>query len=75
VGDLFAAMARTQGVAAIVTDGLARDSEGIAASGLPVFASGVPPNSAARSGAGPVGLRVPQFVRTLLESGQVRYLD
>ncbi len=130
VGDLFAAIARTQGVAAIVTDGLARDSEGIAASGLPVFASGVSPNSAARSGPGTVGLpvdisgvhisagdvvvgdhdgvvvvgrddldavheqleavraaessyptgpggevRVPQFVRTLLESGQVRYLD
>lgn len=129
VGDLFAAIARTQGVSAI-TDGLARDSEGIAASGLPVFASGVSPNSAARSGPGTVGLpvdisgvhispgdvvvgdhdgvvvvgrddldavheqleavraaessyptgpggevRVPQFMRTLLESGQVRYLD
>jgi 4-hydroxy-4-methyl-2-oxoglutarate aldolase len=47
VGDLFAAMARTRGVAAIVTDGLARDSQGIAASGLPVFATGVSPNSAA----------------------------
>jgi 4-hydroxy-4-methyl-2-oxoglutarate aldolase len=130
VGDLFAAIARTHGVAAIVTDGLARDSEGIAASGLPVFTSGITPNSAARSGPGTVGLpvdvtgvrispgdvmvgdqdgvvvvgrddldavhdqleavraaessyptgprgevRVPQFVRTLLESGQVRYLD
>jgi hypothetical protein len=62
------------------------------------FASGVSPNSAARSGPGTVGLpvdisgavraaessyprgpggevRVPEFVRTLLESGQVRYLD
>jgi 4-hydroxy-4-methyl-2-oxoglutarate aldolase len=58
VGDLFAAIARTQRVAAIVTDGLARDSEGIAASGLPVFASGVSPNSAARSGPGTVGLPV-----------------
>jgi 4-hydroxy-4-methyl-2-oxoglutarate aldolase len=130
VGDLFAAMARTQGITAIVTDGLARDSEGIAASGLPVFASGVSPNSAARSGPGTVGLpvdisgvrvspgdvlvgdcdgvvvigrddldavheqleavraaessyptgpggeiRVPQFVRTLLESSQVLYVD
>lgn len=130
VGDLFAAIARTQGVTAIVTDGLARDSEGIAASGLPVFASGVSPNSAARSGPGTVGLpvdisgvrvspgdvlvgdhdgvvvvgrddldavheqleavraaessypagpggeiRVPPFVRTLLESPQVRYVD
>ena len=130
VGDLFAAIARTRGITAIVTDGLARDSEGIAASGLPVFASGISPNSAARSGPGTVGLpvdisgvrispgdvlvgdrdgvvvvgrddldavhgqleavraaessyptgqggevRVPQFVRTLLESGQVRYVD
>jgi 4-hydroxy-4-methyl-2-oxoglutarate aldolase len=130
VGDLFAAIARTQGVTAIVTDGLARDSEGITASGLPVFASGVSPNSAARSGPGTVGLpvvindvricpgdlvvgdrdgvvivprgdldavfdqlesvraaessyptgpngevRVPEYVRTLLESDQVRYLD
>jgi len=58
VGDLFAAMARTRGVAAIVTDGLAGDSQGIAASGLPVFASGVSPNSAARSGPGTVGLPV-----------------
>ncbi|MBV9382728.1 MAG: RraA family protein [Streptosporangiaceae bacterium] len=130
VGDLFAAMARTQRVTAIVTDGLARDSEGIAATGLPVFASGISPSSAARSGPGTVGLpidiggvrispgdvlvgdqdgvavvgrddldavhqqleavraaessyptgpggevQVPQFVRTLLESAQVRYVD
>jgi 4-hydroxy-4-methyl-2-oxoglutarate aldolase len=39
-------------VAAIVTDGLARDSVGIAEVGLPVFASGLSPNSAARSGPG-----------------------
>ena len=55
VGDLFAAMAKTAGVAAIVTDGLARDVEGICASGLAVFAAGVSPNSAARSGPGTVG--------------------
>lgn len=58
VGDLFAAIARTQGVAAIVTDGLARDSEGIMECGLPVFAAGISPNSAARSGPGTVGLPV-----------------
>jgi 4-hydroxy-4-methyl-2-oxoglutarate aldolase len=130
VGDLFAAIARTQGVTAIVTDGLARDSEGIIASGLPVFAAGTSPNSAARSGPGTVGLpvvihgvridpgdlvvgdpdgavivprgeldavyeqlesvraaesaypvgpngevRVPDYVRALLESDQVQYLD
>jgi 4-hydroxy-4-methyl-2-oxoglutarate aldolase len=58
VGDLFAAMARTAGIVAFVTDGLARDSEGIADTGLPVFAAGVSPNSAARSGPGTVGLPV-----------------
>jgi 4-hydroxy-4-methyl-2-oxoglutarate aldolase len=35
VGDLFAAMAVTSSVAAIVTDGLARDCDGIIATGLP----------------------------------------
>lgn len=58
VGDLFAAMAKTAGVAAIVTDGLARDSTGIIEVGVPVFASGISPNSAARSGPGTVGLPV-----------------
>lgn len=58
VGDLFAAMAKTAGVVAIVTDGLARDSMGIVEVGLPVFASGISPNSAARSGPGTVGLPI-----------------
>jgi 4-hydroxy-4-methyl-2-oxoglutarate aldolase len=58
VGDLFAAMAVSAGVVAIVTDGLARDFDGITATGLPVFASGISPNSAARSGPGTVGLPV-----------------
>jgi 4-hydroxy-4-methyl-2-oxoglutarate aldolase len=58
VGDLFAAMARTAGVAAIVTDGLARDSVGITEVGVPVFASGISPNSAARSGPGTVNLPI-----------------
>jgi 4-hydroxy-4-methyl-2-oxoglutarate aldolase len=58
VGDLFAAMAVTAGVAAVVTDGLARDCDGIIDTGLPVFASGVSPNSAAQSGPGTVGLPI-----------------
>ena len=41
-----------------VTDGLARDSAGIAEVGLPVFASGISPNSAARSGPGTIGLPI-----------------
>jgi 4-hydroxy-4-methyl-2-oxoglutarate aldolase len=58
VGDLFAAMAVTAGVAALVTDGLARDCDGIIDTGLPVFASGVSPNSAAQSGPGTIGLPI-----------------
>src|ERR1022692_2613506 len=58
VGDLFAGMARNCQVAAIVTDGLARDTAGIIATGLPVFAGGVTPGSSARSGPGSIGLPV-----------------
>ena len=59
VGDLFAAMAMSAAVTAIVTDGLARDCDGIIATGLPVFASGISPNSAAQSGPGTVGEEEP----------------
>lgn len=58
VGDLFAAMAKAAGVVAFVTDGLARDRAGIAEAAFPVFASGLSPNSAARSGPGTVGLPI-----------------
>jgi 4-hydroxy-4-methyl-2-oxoglutarate aldolase len=58
VGDLFARYARNCGVTAIVTDGLARDTVGIVATGLPVFVGGVTPGSSARSGPGTVGLPV-----------------
>ena len=43
---------------AVVTDGLARDLEGIAGVGTPVFCRGVSPNSPARNGPGTVGLPV-----------------
>ena len=45
VGDNVAAMAKNKGVAAIVTDGMARDRDGIVPVGLPVFARGITPNS------------------------------
>ena len=54
-GDLAAAMMRNKGVAAFITDGLARDKAGIAATGLPVFCQGISPNSPARNGPGTVG--------------------
>jgi 4-hydroxy-4-methyl-2-oxoglutarate aldolase len=58
VGDLFAGMARNCQVVAIVTDGLARDTTGIIATGLPMFVSGVTSNSSAKSGPGTVGLPI-----------------
>ena len=58
VGDNVAAMAKNKGVAAIVTDGMARDRDGIVPVGLPVFARGITPNSCVRSGPGKVGLPI-----------------
>ena len=58
IGDLMLGMARNRGVIAVVTDGLARDLEGIAGVGTPVFCRGVSPNSPARNGPGTVGLPV-----------------
>jgi 4-hydroxy-4-methyl-2-oxoglutarate aldolase len=58
VGDNVTMMAKNRGVAAIVIDGMARDSYGIVPVGLPVFARGITPNSCVRSGPGRVGLPV-----------------
>ena len=58
IGDLAAGMMRNKGVAAFVTDGLARDRAGIVATGLPLFAMGVVPNSPALNGPGTVGAPV-----------------
>lgn len=58
IGDLAAGAMRNKGVAAFVTDGLARDRAGIVASGLPVFAMGIVPNSPASIGPGQVGAAV-----------------
>jgi len=55
VGRRVTGMARNRGAAAVVTDGLARDATGVRESGLPVFCSGVTPNSAAATGPGTVG--------------------
>ncbi len=55
IGDLASGIMRNKGVAAFVTDGLARDRAGIAATGLPLFARGISPNSPASTGPGQVG--------------------
>ena len=58
IGDLVAGMMKNKGVAAFVTDGLARDRAGIIASGLPLFAAGVIPASPAANGPAVVGAPV-----------------
>ncbi len=58
IGDLLLGMLRNKGVVAFVTDGFVRDIVGIRAVGLPCYASGVTPNSPAKSGPGTVGLPV-----------------
>jgi len=55
VGDMVAAQAKNAGAAAIVTDGRARDIAGIRAVGLPVFATGLTPNSPYKTGPAIVG--------------------
>jgi 4-hydroxy-4-methyl-2-oxoglutarate aldolase len=58
VGDNVAAMAKNKGLVAIVTDGMARDRDGIVGVGLPLFSRGITPNSCVRSGPGKVGLPI-----------------
>ena len=57
-GDIAAGMMKNKGVAAFVTDGLARDKAGIVATGLPVFCQGIQPNSPAMNGPGVVGAAI-----------------
>lgn len=58
VGDHYAAVAKRKGAAAIVTDGLVRDAEGIRKLGPPTFARGVRPNAGYRNGPGEVNFPV-----------------
>lgn len=58
VGDLFVGMARNAGAAAVITDGLVRDLDGLEAIGLPVYARGLTPNSPGKNGPGRIGVPV-----------------
>jgi 4-hydroxy-4-methyl-2-oxoglutarate aldolase len=58
IGDLFAGAARNAGLAAIVTDGLVCDVDGLARAGIPVFSRGLSPASPGVSGPGTVGLPI-----------------
>lgn len=58
VGDIVIGLMKNKGIAAFVTDGLARDRAGIVATGLPTFAAGIVPTSPAANGPGEVGAPV-----------------
>ena len=74
IGDLFAVQARNAGITAIVTDGLVRDIEGLAAAGVPVFSAGLSPASPVTNGPGTVGMPVVIGGRTV-EAGDVVVCD
>jgi len=57
-GDIAVGMARNSGIAAVVTDGMVRDIEGLEAVGIPVFARGLSPNSPLKNGPGEIGGRI-----------------
>jgi len=58
LGDHVAAMAKNKGVVAFVTDGLARDVDGLIEVGFPVYCAGISPNSPYKSGPCEVGTSV-----------------
>lgn len=58
LGDILLGMAKNKGIAALVTDGMARDVDGLNAVGIPVFARGLTPNSPYKDGPGTIGLPV-----------------
>jgi 4-hydroxy-4-methyl-2-oxoglutarate aldolase len=69
-GDLLLGMAKNRGVVAFVTDGAVRDVPGIAAVGLPCFATGVTPDSPVRNGPGTIGLPV-TVAGTMVHAGDI----
>ena len=56
-GDLTSEIAKTKGLAGMVTDGMVRDVAGLERVGLPVFAKGLTPNSPQKDG--PAQINVP----------------
>ncbi|MBV9098395.1 MAG: RraA family protein [Frankiaceae bacterium] len=58
LGDLVATELLAVGIAAVVTDGLIRDSRAVADLGLPVWARGVTPVASRKDGVGSVGGQV-----------------
>jgi 4-hydroxy-4-methyl-2-oxoglutarate aldolase len=58
IGDHVAAIAKSLGIVAVVTDGLVRDIDGLEQVGLPVFCLGLTPNSPYKHGPCEVGTRI-----------------
>jgi len=55
IGDILLGMAKNAGIVGCVTDGLARDIDGINQVGIPMFAQGLSPNSPFKDGPGEIG--------------------
>lgn len=69
-GDIALGMAKNSGIAAVITDGLVRDIEGLEAVGIPIFARGLSPNSPMKNGPGEIGGKV-AIGRVPINSGDI----
>ncbi|MBX3596540.1 MAG: hypothetical protein KF874_03110 [Rhizobiaceae bacterium] len=58
MGDLMLMMARNRGIAAIVTDGLIRDSVGMRPVPVPIYCRGVSPNAPSRAAPAAIGFPI-----------------
>lgn len=74
VGDRVIGMLKNAGGAGFITDGLVRDIEGINEVGLPVFCSGLSPNSPFAKGPGEIGTDI-QLGGVVIRSGDVIVSD
>ena len=70
-GDQVMGMARNAGAAGAVTDGMARDIDGLRQVGLPLFCIGLNPNSPHGKGPGTVGLPVQIGGRTVASGDMI----
>lgn len=73
-GDRVAGMMKNNGACGFVTDGPIRDYEGLVETGLPVWCSGVNPNSPVAQGPGRVGTPI-QIGALEVESGDIIVAD
>ncbi len=73
-GDRLAGMLKNNGVSGFVTDGPARDYEGIVAVGLPIWCTGLTPATPHMSGPGTVGLPI-QIGGQEVETGDMIVAD